>query len=686
MKKLIFCIISIFIFDSTKSVMAQSPEGSTATATDGTIYESSFFDRYSPRTASDMVANVPGFSLSIDIGEVRGLGLGSGNLLINGKRQNTKDSDVLSLIPADKVLRIVLLTNGSIELPGQSGNIVNVITNDTTSLSGSWVLGLGRQEGGANNPSIEASIASNLGPVSITSGVNIFDRSFFRNISERTYQANGTLVELNDESVRSADEGVDININMNLIRDNGNQANLVLTGGDFESDLFSVSRRNLPTSNSSAEELDADENIRFNQVGNRYSLSADFITGPFKIIGLGRYDKSEDYSDFQVLSSEFPFRFTSDVTNIRTEKIFKALYSKESKTKNSFEFSLELVENTASVKSSFREDRGDGLTDVLLNGSNIEVNEDRAELYFQYFRPTLGSWLLKTLVATEYSKISLGSSDVEETSEGFTRYKGFISLGGGVTKRSRFRAKLERSVGQLGLFNFASVFRDISEGTIQSGNTKLVPPQTLRAELSLEYDFSEEDKFSVTSFRERIDDLIFIVPFEDGSEGLGNIDGVENYGAAVNGTFTTTRFGIKDGSLEFDVEWFESRVIDPVTGRVRNSGASTTHYQLGFRQDIMNTPLAWGFFLEKNDSETEFLVNEISTFDNSFPFSYGLSLEHNNFFGTSLQLNVDNIFGSAEEINRREFFENDLNGPLIEFREISNPIYWNMSLTISGSF
>lgn len=241
-------------------------------------------------------------------------------------------------------------------------------------------------------------------------------------------------------------------------------------------------------------------------------------------------------------------------------------------------------------------------------------------------------------------------------------------------------------MGQLGLFNFASVFRDISEGTIQSGNTKLVPPQTLRAELSLEYDFSEEDKFSVTSFRERIDDLIFIVPFEDGSEGLGNIDGVENYGAAVNGTFTTTRFGIKDGSLEFDVEWFESRVIDPVTGRVRNSGASTTHYQLDFRQDIMNTPLVWGFFLEKNDSETEFLVNEISTFDNSFPFSYGLFLEHNNFFGTSLQLNVDNIFGSAEEINRREFFENDLNGPLIEFREVSNPIYWNMSLTISGSF
>lgn len=430
MKKLIFCIISIFIFDSIKSVMAQSPEGSTATATDGTIYEPSFFDRYSPRTASDMVANVPGFSLSIDRGEVRGLGLGSGNLLINGKRQNTKDSDVLSLIPADKVLRIVLLTNGSIELPGQSGNIVNVITNDTTSLSGSWVLGFGRQEGGGSNPSIEASIASNLGPVSITSGVNISDQSFFGNISERIYQANGTLVELNDESVRSTDERVDININMNLIRDNGNQANLVLTGGDFESDLFSVSRRNLPTSNSSAEELDAEENIRFNQVGNRYSLSADFIAGPFKIIGLGRYDKSEDYSDFQVLSSEFPFRFTSDVTNIRTEKIFKALYSKESKTKNSFEFSLELVENTASVESSFREDRGDGLTDVLLNGSNIEVSEDRAELYFQYFRPTLGSWLLKTLVATEYSKISLGSSDVEETSEGFTRYKGFISLGG----------------------------------------------------------------------------------------------------------------------------------------------------------------------------------------------------------------------------------------------------------------
>jgi outer membrane receptor for ferrienterochelin and colicins len=97
------------------------------------------FARYAPRTALDMLRLVPGFVIR-RADQVRGLGQASGNVLLNGERVAGKDSDVLDelgRIPAANVLRIELVDAATLDVPGLSGQVANVIVR-ADMISGRW--------------------------------------------------------------------------------------------------------------------------------------------------------------------------------------------------------------------------------------------------------------------------------------------------------------------------------------------------------------------------------------------------------------------------------------------------------------------------------------------------------------------------------------------------------------------
>ena len=97
-------------------------------------YDAAFFERFAPRTALDMVSEVPGFQIRIDRSEERGLGQARDNVLINGRRISGKSNDVLSAlqrIPAEAVERIELRDGATLAIPGLSGQVVNVVADLT---------------------------------------------------------------------------------------------------------------------------------------------------------------------------------------------------------------------------------------------------------------------------------------------------------------------------------------------------------------------------------------------------------------------------------------------------------------------------------------------------------------------------------------------------------------------------
>ena len=95
----------------------------------GQVYTRADFTRYAPRNAYDMLSQVPGFTIR-DSEQLRGLGQATGNVLFNGQRSSNKSDSMYTLltrIPADNVERIEILDGASLDIPGLSGQVANIV-------------------------------------------------------------------------------------------------------------------------------------------------------------------------------------------------------------------------------------------------------------------------------------------------------------------------------------------------------------------------------------------------------------------------------------------------------------------------------------------------------------------------------------------------------------------------------
>ncbi|MDH3546140.1 MAG: Plug domain-containing protein, partial [Gammaproteobacteria bacterium] len=81
---------------------AQSARQNVTAEQDVVTYPATFFSRYQPNSALDMLEQLPGFRMASS-GELRGYGSDTGNVLINGRRPSSKRvtvPSVLDRIPA----------------------------------------------------------------------------------------------------------------------------------------------------------------------------------------------------------------------------------------------------------------------------------------------------------------------------------------------------------------------------------------------------------------------------------------------------------------------------------------------------------------------------------------------------------------------------------------------------------
>src|SRR3546814_8605658 len=76
-----------------------------------------------------MLVQVPGFQIR-DSEELRGLGQATGNVLFNGERPSNKADDMntqLSRIPGGNVERIEIVDGATLDIPGLSGQVANIV-------------------------------------------------------------------------------------------------------------------------------------------------------------------------------------------------------------------------------------------------------------------------------------------------------------------------------------------------------------------------------------------------------------------------------------------------------------------------------------------------------------------------------------------------------------------------------
>ncbi|MDQ3077949.1 MAG: TonB-dependent receptor plug domain-containing protein, partial [Pseudomonadota bacterium] len=119
---------------------AAVPPPRAVTADSRRIFTPADFARFAPKTAYDMLIQVPGFTLR-GASQERGLGQASENVLINGQRIANKSGGAiaeLQKVSASNVERIELVEAAQLGIAGLSGQVANIIVKAEKKASGQF--------------------------------------------------------------------------------------------------------------------------------------------------------------------------------------------------------------------------------------------------------------------------------------------------------------------------------------------------------------------------------------------------------------------------------------------------------------------------------------------------------------------------------------------------------------------
>lgn len=674
---------------------AAVPSGSTdpevtapvAGAIDGRTYSQADFARYSPTTAYDMVRQIPGFTI-IEQEERRGLGQGGVNVLINGERFSGKSNDAvaaLSRISAANVTRIEVRDAATLNIPGLSGQVVNIIA-DVGGISGTFSYS---PQFRAHNTEArlytgEISVNGTLGPVEYTLGIaNVADSFRSGNDGiERVFDGAGNLTDERYEVLTVYGDRPRLSGTFRVDGPGSSVGNLNLSYERFYFDAREDSER-FP--------LDAVARFRLLEERERewnYEIGGDyeFALGPgrLKLIGLRRREHSPfDQTAVFTFADDAPSsgsRFSRIADE--TETIGRGEYSWRMGGAD-WQFSVEGALNSLdNVSRFFTLDPVGDFNEIPLPGGVATVKEERAEANLTYTRPLSPSLTLQASLGAEYSTISQMSET--DLSRSFFRPKGFVSLAWTASPNLNLRARLERRVGQLDFGDFVSSV-NVSSGNENASNPNLVPPQSWIAELSGTRSLGPWGSITARLFHESITDIVDQIPVGPDAEAVGNLDSAVRYGLEWTSTLNFDPIGLRGAKLDLTVNLQRSRLTDPLTGERRPISEDQQSYiEAEFRHDLPGTEIAYGLQLERFRGAPGYRLNEFSH-AMTRPAFIGAYLEHKDVLGLRVRAGVFNLIGSRDDFYR-EVYVDRRDGPIAFIEDRSRRIGPIFSLSINGSF
>ncbi|MEL7112361.1 MAG: TonB-dependent receptor [Pseudomonadota bacterium] len=624
------------------------------------------FVQFAPLNARDMVARIPGFRLSDSRGqdESRGLGQATENVLINGQRISSKSSsaaDILERIPAATVERIELREGASLDIPGLSGLVVNVIA-EADGINGTWAYrariidGQTPLYGGG-----ELSLSGQRGDLGWTANVNIEPRGSAGTGEEIFVDPDRNVLETRDLVQKNLFPDIEGSVGLRWTPASGLIANLNADYINEKRDQREAADR-FPSNETPFRQFieDIDESTLAELSGD---LEFDALVGRLKLIGVysdrnSPFTSKRDRTD--VFGAPLESTFFRQVTD-ETELILRTEYKWEAMG-GSWEASLEAAENTLDSTSTLLE--GASRSDLLpidIGDTSVAVEESRTEGFLTYSRQIGEDLQIQLSLGTEVSEIT--SSGPNGQNRTFTRPKGGATLSWQYAPNTTLNARLNRRVGQLDFFDFVSQL-DLNDGENQVGNSDIVPEQSWRLEFEIEQQFGSWGAGNFIVFAEALEDIVDQVPVGDG-EGPGNIEEGTRYGIEFEGTFNFDPLGIEGAQLVYSAGLRESEIDDPLTGETRDiNGEDLVEVQLELRHDIAGTDLAWGFEFSPELTADRFRVDSIRT-DRDQPGRLNVFFEHKDLWGLTARAEIFRPFNDIEKLSRLRF-DPDRTGALVE--------------------
>ena len=669
---------------------APAPVATPVVTPDGgkQVYTPADFARFAPKTALDMLNQVPGFSIRGEDTSSRGLGQASGNVLLNGKRISGKSTDpltALSAISAKSVTRIEIVDAAQLDVPGLTGQVANVVYESKGKTTGQF----------SYRPEFRAHYAHPLftrGDISVsgTEGPVEYTLSFQNNAS-RSSAGGPTVI--------STGTGEPIEFRHDVWTGDFDQPTL---SGQFKVDGPGSSLGNLNLlyrrvyynfdEVSLRDRVNDADQVRLltqRERGYNYEIAGDYefalLGGRLKLIGLNRHDTTPfsqvSRTSFADGAADTGSQFVQD--GVSKEMIGRGEFRwKWGKT--DYQISGEAAFNSLdNVSSLFLLDPLGVFVEIPFPSGSGKVSENRYESLVTIGRPLSDKVNVQLVAGAEHSTLIQEGPGGKRRS--FLRPKGSLSLSAQLSETFSANFKAIRRVGQLNFGDFlAQVFLD-SENE-NAGNPDLVPSQQWRFELELAKDLRKYGKTKVNLVAAFYEDLVDIVPIGVSGESPGNIPSGRAYAIDWTSTFQLDPLGIKGAKINTRALIQFSSVRDPLTGEKRTiSGFTDRLVDIGFRHDIPDSDWAYGANANYSHIELSYRLTEVGRqFEG--PVWASVFVEHKDIFGLTVRAQASNIL-NARSTWDRIVYSGRRNVAPISFVETRNrligPIF---SLNIRGTF
>ena len=636
-------IVSLVVLLSA-SAFAQTTTPPPATTEGKKVYVPADFAQFAPRTALDMLNRVPGFSIKSEDLD-RGLGEASGNVVINGQRSSGKSNDVvteLSRIPAANVERIEIVEGESLDIPGLTGQVANIITR-STGITGQWAY---RPEFRSyyTDPLLtrfEVSLSGTTGPVQYTLGLDNRGNRSGAGGPTWLYSPTGTIIETRDEEWRGNAERP--RISGKFVYDGPGTAvgNLNLSYGRLYYDYLEQGTRIGTRSGDYERRVTVDEEGHDYEVGGDYEFGLG--KGRLKLIGVGRGSR---YPNEVVVIDSFSdetFGFRSTQVGDDAELIGRTEYrwtSGVAEWQVSAEGAFNSLDN---ITRLFEMNPAGAFEEQDFSGGIAKVEEDRYEVMGSYGRPLSSALTMKFSAGGEYSQLAqVGAGGTTRT---FWRPKGEASAAWKVSPKTDVNVKLARRVGQLNFFDFlASV--DVATDQTTNANPDLVPEQSWQLDIEGVRNLGAYGRTTLKLYGQSIDDIIDYIPIGVSGQAPGNLDSAQVYGIESRSTFNLDPMGWAGARLDAHFGWQDSKVEDPLTGEERPiSGSMQEFFSLALRHDLANTDWAWGTGYSYQLNAKSYRLTEVGR-QWEGPIWGDVYVEHKNIGGLTVRAGVYNLLAA----------------------------------------
>jgi outer membrane receptor for ferrienterochelin and colicins len=633
------------------------------------IYTVAQFSRFSPQTAADVVAQIPGFSVT-NVSNDRGLGEASQNVLINGQRITGKGNDantVLRRIPANTIRRLEILDGAMLDISGLSGHVLNVLT-EQVGLQGNFTW----------RPRIRERVPEHWypGEVSVSGKAGIGD--FSLGLRWDGFRGGGWGAE-----TESRPGGV------SFIRDNpaprfGNDIpklsgafNRKSAGGSIWNFNGSVERmhfrRKVTTTYQVPGESLTTESNRGEDRKWRTEIGIDYEFG----LGNGRLKLVGFYTDREGPFYNEQTRLVEGSTVPTGSRFSRESIEGERVLRSEYRWKALGGDWTVSGEAAYNFIDATGTLDVLdaagvfqsvpLPGASSRVEEQRGESILSFSRPLKDDLSLQLSGGVEFSQLEQNAGAGESRS--FWRPKGSVSLAWNPASQWEMNVKLQRKV---------------INNNANGSNPRLVPPQSWVLQLETLRTLGGSGKIRLNIEAEEVSDLVTQIPISATAEAPGNLAKARRFQVTLDSSLLLDAIGIPGGKLDNFFTWRDTRMLDPLFGTHRQWNGNRSYWSVDFRQDVPGTKWAWGLFSERQSLNKSYRLDYEERSRDTRPFGMAF-IEHKDVWGLKLRAAIGNLY-NAKDHNASVSYVARRDGPVEYARD--STVTWHpfFQFTLSGTF